>query len=106
MMNLMKKLTVFMLAFACAMSLGMQNASAATNKNVKFVTKTNKFNVSELRLTPKKSFKLKVKGNKNKLTWASGYKKVATVNSKGKVTAKEKWESHHYGDGQEEKDCL
>lgn len=88
MMNLMKKLTVFMLAFACAMSLGMQNASAATNKNVKFVTKTNKFNVSELRLSPKKSFKLKVKGNKNKLTWASGYKKVATVNSKGKVTAK------------------
>lgn len=54
----------------------------------KVVVKTTGFNVTDFRLSPKKSFQLKVLGTKNKLKWTSGYKKVATVNSKGKVTAK------------------
>ena len=41
-------------------------------------------------LNVKETFKLKVKNTKKKIKWSSSNKKVATVNSKGKVTAKKK----------------
>lgn len=74
-----------------AKSKGTTTVKAKTNKKTetyKVVVKKTGFNVTTLRLSPKKSFTLKVLGTKNKLKWTSGYKKVATVNKKGKVTAK------------------
>lgn len=47
-----------------------------------------KLNQKKLYLTPKKSYKLKLKGTKKKVTWKSSNKKVATVSKSGKVTAK------------------
>ena len=47
-----------------------------------------KLNQKTLYLTPKKSYKLKIKGTKKKVTWKSSTKKVATVSKSGKVTAK------------------
>lgn len=47
-----------------------------------------KLNQKTLYLTPKKSYKLKIKGTKKKVTWKSSNKKVATVSKSGKVTAK------------------
>ena len=49
-----------------------------------------KLNKKKLTLYVKKSFTLKVSGTKKKIKWSSSKKSVATVNSKGKVTAKKK----------------
>lgn len=47
-----------------------------------------KLNKKKVTLRVGKTVKLKVKGTKKKVTWKSNKKKVATVNKKGKVTAK------------------
>ena len=47
-----------------------------------------KLNKKSLTLTVGKTYKLKVKGTKKKVKWSSSNKKVASVNKKGKVTAK------------------
>lgn len=47
-----------------------------------------KLNTTELILNEGSTYTLKVTGTKSKVTWSSSNKKVATVNSKGKVTAK------------------
>lgn len=47
-----------------------------------------KLSAAKKTLTAGKSFTLKVTGTKKKVTWKSSKKSVATVNSKGKVTAK------------------
>ncbi len=49
-----------------------------------------KLNKTKVTLVKGKSTTLKVTGTKKKVTWSSSNKKVATVNSKGKVTAKKK----------------
>ncbi len=51
---------------------------------------TVKLNTSKKTLKVGKKYTLKVKGTKKKVKWTSSNKKVATVNSKGKVTAKKK----------------
>lgn len=47
-----------------------------------------RLNKSKLRLKSGTSYKLKVKGQKRKITWRSSKKKIASVSKKGKVTAK------------------
>lgn len=47
-----------------------------------------RLNKSKLRLKAGTSYKLKVAGKKGNVTWRSSKKKIATVNKKGKVTAK------------------
>lgn len=49
-----------------------------------------KLNKKKITLTVGKTYKLKVTGTKKKVKWSSSNKKIATVNSKGKVTAKKK----------------
>ena len=49
-----------------------------------------KLNKKTVTLTVGKSVKLKLKGTKKKVKWSSSKKSVATVNPKGKVTAKKK----------------
>ena len=49
-----------------------------------------KLNKTKVTLNKGKTYTLKVSGTKKKVTWSSSNKKVATVNSKGKVTAKKK----------------
>ena len=47
-----------------------------------------RLNKTKLTLTVGKTYKLKLKNNKKKVKWTSSKKSVATVTSKGKVTAK------------------
>lgn len=51
---------------------------------------TIKLNKSKITLVNGKSYTLKITGTKNKVSWKSSKPTVATVNSKGKVTAKKK----------------
>ncbi len=47
-----------------------------------------KLNKTKLTLSVGKTYQLKVKGTKKKITWVSNKKKVVSVNSKGMITAK------------------
>ena len=49
---------------------------------------------------------LKISGTKKKVKWASDKKSVAVVSQKGKVVAKKKGNSNHYGYGRQEKIYL
>ncbi len=49
-----------------------------------------KLNKTKVTLNKGKTYTLKVSGTKKKVKWSTSNKKVATVNSKGKVTAKKK----------------
>lgn len=77
MRKIKKSLIIFMLFMLC-FSMG-NSASAAVKLSEKKIT-----------LTVGKSKTLKVKGTKKKVKWSSSKKSVATVSSKGKVTAKKK----------------
>ena len=58
--------------------------------NVPLKAATIKLNKKKVTLYVGKTTVLKVKGTKNKVKWSSSRKKVASVNKKGKVTAKRK----------------
>mgnify|MGYP002921889659 FL=1 len=51
-----------------------------------------KLSASTLKLTPKQTYMLKVtvRGNSNRVTWRSSNSAVASVSSRGKVTAKKR----------------
>jgi uncharacterized protein YjdB len=59
-------------------------------KIFKVTVKNPKLNATKKTLKVKKSFTLKITGKIGKATFTSSNKKVATVNSKGKITAKKK----------------
>jgi uncharacterized protein YjdB len=59
-------------------------------KTFKVTVKNPKLNATKKTLKVKKSFTLKITGKVGKATFTSSNKKVATVNSKGKITAKKK----------------
>lgn len=63
--------------------------SAVPTVNVDAASKV-KLNKTTVSLKEGKTTTLKVKGTKKKVKWSSSNKKVATVNQKGKVTAKKK----------------
>ena len=49
-----------------------------------------KLNKSKVTLVPGQKLKLKISGTKTKAKWSSSKKSVATVDSKGQITAKKK----------------
>lgn len=53
-----------------------------------YAAKKPKLSKTRITLTVGKTYKLKVKNNKKKVTWKSSNKKIATVTSSGKVKAK------------------
>lgn len=57
---------------------------------VKITVKAPKLNKTKVTLKVKKTFTIKITGKNGKQTFKSDKKKIATVNSKGKVTAKKK----------------
>ena len=77
----MKKKKIFIsIIFCLLINLGMCiNIEAASNI---------KLNKSNITIQVGKTYNLKVKGTKEKAKWKTANKKVATVNSKGKVTGK------------------
>ncbi len=76
-----KKFSFIMLLFFLTTAMGLLFVGRPVQAAVKMNQKT-------LYLTPKKSYKLKLKGTKKKVTWKSSNKKVATVSKSGKVTAR------------------
>ena len=79
----MKKASSFtvLIVFLCLCIFMAPTTKSAAKKKVS-LTKT------KLTLTIGKTYKLKLKNNKKKVKWTSSKKSVATVTSKGKVTAK------------------
>lgn len=74
------------IAFALIVPLISQDSLLGTTTEAAVV----KLNKTKVTLNVGKSTQLSVKGTKKKVTWESLNKKVATVSSKGKVTAKKK----------------
>ena len=79
----MKKSSSFMvfIFFLCLCIAMAPTTKSAAKKKVSL-------NKTKLTLTAGKTYKLKLKNNKKKVKWTSSKKSVATVTSKGKVTAK------------------
>ena len=74
------KIVVYMIAIAMCLNCITLNTEAASPK----------LNKNKISLYVGSSTTLKIKNAKSKITWKSSNKKVATVSSKGKVTAKKK----------------
>ena len=72
-----KFLLAFLLLFICSFCLSSTEASAKV-----------KLNKSILTLVEGQKYTLKLTGTKKKITWKSNKKSIATVTSKGRVTAK------------------
>lgn len=85
MRNLKKFTKVFALALALTMTVpvGMPAANAVVAEAAAV-----KLSAAKKTLTVGKTYTLKMQGTKKKVTWKTSKKTVATVNSKGKVTAK------------------
>ena len=81
MKNFFRKLTIMLAAVLLISSLSVGTVSAAAAP---------KLNKTKITLNVKKSYQLKLTNNRRKVKWSSSKKSVATVNSKGKVTAKKK----------------
>lgn len=56
----------------------------------KITVESPSINKTKVNINQGKTYTLKVKGTSRKVTWSSSNKKIATVNSKGKVSAKKK----------------
>ena len=82
MKNIIRKSIATIVIIAMALTLAMPMQAEAKVKV--------KLNKTEIALNVKKSYNLKVSGTTEKVTWSTSKKSVATVNSKGKITAKKK----------------
>lgn len=84
--NFLKKISVLL----CVACLGIPTVSPVVENSVIEVQAASKvkLNKSSLSLNKGKTYTLKLQNNKKKVKWSSSNTKVATVNSKGKVTAK------------------
>lgn len=87
-MKLLKKMLIVALVICLSVTMfpihneyGTQTVQAASKV---------KLNKSKITLVPGQKMKLKMNGTKAKIKWSSSKKSVATVNSKGQVTAKKK----------------
>ncbi|MBO6046982.1 MAG: Ig-like domain-containing protein [Erysipelotrichaceae bacterium] len=75
-----RALSLFFAILGCALYFNMQTVEAATAY----------LNKQEITLNYKQTYKLSVKNNKKSVKWSTSKKSVATVSSKGTVTAKKK----------------
>lgn len=80
-MQKLKRMLALLLIYSMIFSVSYVSTPSVSAAKVKL-------NKTKLTLQVKKSYTLKVKGTKKKAKWSSSKKKVATVSSKGKVTAK------------------
>ena len=79
-MKNIKKVAFIIIIMAMMFSLAMPiSVSAQTKSSNKSIT-----------LNVGKTYTLKVTGTKKKVTWSSSNKKIATVSTKGKITAKKR----------------
>lgn len=86
-MKKLKKLTV-LLSLTLAFTLLIPKIPNIPNDIVEVNAATVKLNKTKATLVKGKTLTLRVTGTKNKVTWKSSNKKVASVSTKGKVTAK------------------
>lgn len=85
----MLRLKKFTRAMALALALTLTApAGVPMSQTTVAEAATIKLNAKKKSLKVGKTYTLKVSGTKKKVTWSSDKKSVATVNSKGKVTAK------------------
>ena len=88
-MKLIKKIllsifiTIFSLTFIQVSTLSFPASSIVEASSIRL-------NKTKYTLFVGKTFKLKIKGTNQKVKWSTSNKKIATVNSSGKVTAKKK----------------
>lgn len=88
-MKTLKKLTT-LLALVLVFTLSVPGILPTQNNVMEVNAATVKLNKKTATLIEGKTLVLKVTGTKKKVTWKSSNKKVATVTSTGKVTAKKK----------------
>ncbi len=85
----MKLTRMFNKFFVMMMILSLITPFAVSNANATVAyAATIKLNKTSISLDVGKTYTLKISGTKSKVTWSTSNKKVATVNSSGKVTAK------------------
>ena len=90
MKKLRKLLVVMLMALSIATfmpEISVQNAAIGA---VTAEAATPKLNKTKLTLSSWRTYQLKLKNNKKPVKWSSSNKKIATVTSKGKVTARAK----------------
>ena len=81
---------IFTSLLALSLSFSPISISPVTENIVTAEAATVKISKKKCTLTKGKSVTLKISGTDSEVKWSSSNKKVATVNSKGKVTAKKK----------------
>ena len=88
----MKITRKLLIAFVIVLFAGIvvPNIVPVLNSTISVEAASVKMNVTKKTLYVKKTYTLKLKGTKKKAKWSSSNKSVATVTSKGKVTAKKK----------------
>ena len=88
----MKSTKKLLVAFIIVLFAGIivPNIVPVLNNTISVEAASVKMNTTKKTLYVKKTYTLKVVGTKKKAKWSSSNKKVATVSSKGKVTAKKK----------------
>ncbi len=85
----MKLTKMFSKFFVMVMILSIITPFAISNANASVAyAATIKLNKTSISLDVGKSYTLKVSGTKSKVAWSSSNKKIATVSTSGKVTAK------------------
>ena len=88
-MKLLKKLLIALLIGLSIIFIVPTVVPELPNSNIVQAAKV-KISTSKKTLYVGNKYTLKLKGTKKKVKWTSSNKKVATINSKGKVTAKKK----------------
>ncbi len=88
MKNVKKMLIAILMVFLMVFTLPVMSNITETMYTVEAASV--KINKSKYTMNVGEKYTLKMKGTKKKVKWSTSNKKVATVNSKGKVTAKKK----------------
>lgn len=88
-MKIFKKILLSVLIVITTLTISQTTIPQLPNSSVVEAASV-KLNKTKYTLVKGSTYKLKISGTKKKVKWSSSNKSVATVNSKGKVTAKKK----------------
>ena len=86
-MKITKKLLLSLSIIALAFVI-VPNVVPSAQKVISVQAASVKLNKTKLTLNTNEKYTLKLKGNKKKVKWSTSKKSIATVSSKGKITAK------------------